>query len=146
MRPWNDPLRGDFRRTVQVADKDALQWGKGREKVGGNGGSAALHRRCFILLYERTTFTPLLHHSEHSTQSPPSAHSKSQQFDLRSHSIPNSDAHRFTLRPDHQQHWRAASDLNVPVRSLLQAFENGLSQRSSPPTDPSRHASVASGG
>jgi len=37
----------------------ALKWGKGREKFGENGGSAARHRRCFILLYERTPFPPL---------------------------------------------------------------------------------------
>src|SRR5271154_6787273 len=135
---WNDRLRGDFRRTVQLADQDALKWGKGREKFGENGGSAALHRRCFILLYERTTFPPLLHPSEHTTQNPPSARTRSLQFDHRSHSIRNSHAHRFILRPDHQERWRVASDLNMPVRSLLQAFEYALSARSSPPIHPSR--------
>src|SRR5277367_5911685 len=98
MQLWNDRLRGDFRRTVQLAGQDALKWGKGREKFGENGGSAALHRRCFILLYERTPFTPLLHHSEHTTQHPPSSSTKSLQFDHRSHSIPNFYAHHFTLR------------------------------------------------
>src|SRR5277367_5254004 len=119
MRPWNEPLRGNSRRTVQLADQDALKWGKSREKFGENGGSAALHRRCFILLYERTAFTPLLHHSEHTTRTTPSARSRSLQFDHTSHSIPNSDVHHFTLRPDHHQRRREASDLNVPLRSLL---------------------------
>src|ERR1700688_4929868 len=144
MQLWNDPLRSDFRSIVQLLAADALKWGKGRSDIGEKDGSAALHRRCFILLYERTPFTPLLHHSEHTTQNPPSARTRSQQSDHGSHFVPNSDAHRFTLRPDHQQRSRAPSDLNVSVRSLLQAFENGLSPRSSPPIHPSRRASAAS--